>query len=115
MRPLLTTVLLAVILLLFGCNSSNFLIYKDAKHFYVTSNSDSLRHLLCDSGDLVRISRDAHLPDDLQQELSASICATEKVRERVLAVLERMTKEQRSALKLAFQTNGYQINTIANC
>lgn len=98
-----------------GCNSSNFLVYKDAKHFYVTSKSDSLRKLLCDSGDLVKITRDAALTEALQKELYDSICTSTKVKERVLAALEGMTKEQRTSLKLAFQLNGYEVNTIANC
>ena len=115
MRPFPATALFAAILMLIGCSSSNFLIYKDAKHYYVTSKSGNLRQLLCDSGDLDRITKDAKLADDLRNELSASICARDKVKGRVLAVLEKMTREQRSALKLAFQLNGYQINTIANC
>lgn len=98
-----------------GCSSSNFLVYKDAKHFYVTSKSDALRQLLCDSGDLARITRDAALPEALQKELYDSICASSKVKERVLATLEGMTKEQRTSLKMAFQLNGYEVNTIANC
>ena len=115
MRALPATALVVIILMLMGCNGSNFLVYKDAKHFYVTSKSDTLRQLLCDSGDLVRITGDAHLPDNLRNELYASICARDKVKEHVLAALEKMTKEQRKALKLAFQLNGYEINTIANC
>lgn len=110
---------LAAILLLSsafsGCNSSNFLVYKDAKHYYVTSKSDGLRKLLCESGDLVRITRDAALTDALQKELYDSICTSTKVKERVLAALESMTKEQRKSLKLSFQLNGYEVNTIANC
>lgn len=104
-----------VSMILAGCSSTNFLVYKDAKHFYVTSKSDTLRQMLCESGDLAKISRDAALPDRTQKELHDSICATDKVKERVLAALESMSKEQRSALKLAFQTNGYEVNTIANC
>ena len=115
MKPLITTALFAVSIMLFGCSSSNFLVYKDAKHFYVTSKSDTLRNVLCDSGDLARITKDAKLPDYLQNELVTSICTRDKVKEHVLATLEKMTKEQRSALKLAFQLNGYEINTIANC
>ena len=115
MKPLIASTLLAVSIMLFGCSGSNFLVYKDAKHFYVTSKSDTLRKTLCDSGDLARITRDAKLPDTLQNELFSSICARDKVKEHVLATLEKMTREQRSALKLAFQLNGYEINTIANC
>ena len=113
-RPLLTT-LIASSIAISGCNSSNFLVYKDAKHFYVTSTSATLRQLLCESGDLARITRDAALTDALQKELYDSICTSTKVKERVLAALESMSKEQRKALKLAFQLNGYEVNTIANC
>jgi hypothetical protein len=106
---------MAVVLTLCGCSSTNFLIYKDAKHFYVTNKSDTLRKMLCDSGDLVKIAKDANLPGDIQQEIVGSICASDKVKERVMAVLGRMSKEQRSSLKMAFQLNGYEVNTIANC
>lgn len=118
MRQLTVAALLTSAALLAGCGSSqNFLVYKDAKHFYVTSKGNQLREVLCESGDLARITKDAALPADTQKELFESICAerSEKVKDRVTAALESMTKEQRKALKLAFQINGYQINTIGNC
>ena len=115
MKCIALATMLAGSLALTACSSSNFLVYKDAKHFYVTSKSNALRQLLCDSGDLVKITKDATLTDALQKELYDSICASTKVKERVLAALESMTKEQRTSLKLAFQLNGYEVNTIANC
>lgn len=98
-----------------GCSSGNFLVYKDAKHFYVTSSGPELKRILCDSGDMDRIARDSQLPVALQKDLKDGICASNKVKERLLATLEGMTKEQRTALKLAFQHNGYDINVVANC
>lgn len=101
-----------------GCNKANFLVYKDAKHFYVTSDGSSLRRVLCDSGDLAKITEDSALPANLQKELFESICSPKeggKAKERVLSVLEGMTKEQRNSFKNAFELNGYQINNIANC
>ena len=115
MRCIPLAVMLSASMALYGCNSSNFLVYKDARHFYVTSKSDALRKMLCESGDLARITRDAALTEELQKELYDSICTSAKVKERVLAALEGMTKEQRKSLKLAFQLNGYEVNTIANC
>jgi len=115
MKRISLAALLSGALAVTGCSSSNFLVYKDARHFYVTSKSNTLRQVLCDSGDLARITKDAALPDTLQNELYDSICASAKVRERVLAALESMTKEQRTSLKLAFQLNGYAVNTISNC
>jgi hypothetical protein len=118
MKVALVTCLLAAAMLVSGCNTANFLVYKDAKHFYMTSKGDSLRTVLCDSGDLVKVVKDAALPEKTQHDLVNSICsatAADKKREQVLAVLESMTKEQRTALKEAFVLNGYQVNTIANC
>ena len=98
-----------------GCSSGNFLVYKDAKHFYVTSNGPELRRILCDSGDMTKIAKDSKLPDALQKELKDGICNSNKVKERLMATLEGMTKEQRTALKTAFQLNGYDIDVVANC
>lgn len=98
-----------------GCGSANFLVYKDAKHFYVTSSGETLKRVLCDSGDMDRIAKDSRLPAPLQKELKDGICASNKVKERLMATLEGMTREQRNALKLAFRQNGYDINVVANC
>lgn len=107
--------LVMAVLGLAGCSTGNFLVYKDAKHFYVTSNGPELRRILCDSGDMDRITRDSRLPDPLQKDLKDGVCSSSKVRERLLATLEGMSKEQRTALKAAFQQNGYDINVVANC
>ena len=98
-----------------GCSSGNFLVYTDSKHFYVTSTGPELRRILCDSGDMAKIAKDSRLPDALQKDLKDGICTSNKVKERLLATLEGMTKEQRTALKTAFQQNGYDINVVANC
>jgi hypothetical protein len=98
-----------------GCSSGNFMVYKNSKHFYVTSTGPELRRILCDTGDMDKIARDSKLPDPLQKELKDGICTSNKVKERLLATLEGMTKEQRTSLKTAFQQNGYDINVVANC
>ena len=98
-----------------GCSSGNFLVYKDSKHFYVTSTGPELRRILCDTGDMEKIAKDSKLPAPLQKDLKDGICTSNKVKERLMATLEGMTKEQRTALKTAFQQNGYDINVVANC
>lgn len=98
-----------------GCGSNNFLIYKNAKHFYVTSTGPELKRVLCDSGDMDMIVTDSKLPEAMQKELKDGICASNKVKERLMASLDGMTKEQRAALKGAFRSNGYDINVVANC
>ena len=98
-----------------GCSSNNFLVYKDAKHFYVTSKGPELKKVLCDSGDMDKINKDSKLPEALQKELKQGICGTNKVKEHLIATLDKMTKEQRADLKSAFRNNGYDINVIGNC
>jgi len=102
-------------MLIGGCGSNNFLIYKNAKHFYVTSTGPELKRVLCDSGDMDRIVSDSKLPDAMQKDLKDGICSSNKVKERLMASLDGMTKEQRAALKGAFRGNGYDINVVANC
>ncbi len=114
-RMFVCAVLVVAALVVGGCSSNNFLVYKDAKHFYVTSNGPELRRVLCDSGDMDKINKDSKLPDALQKELKEGICGTNKVKDHLIATLDKMTKEQRSALKDAFRKNGYDINGIANC
>jgi PBP1b-binding outer membrane lipoprotein LpoB len=114
-RILTYAAIMAVALLVGGCSSNNFLVYKDAKHFYVTSNGPELKRVLCDSGDMDKIASDSKLPDAMQKELKDGICASNKVKERLMTSLDGMTKEQRMALKEAFRHNGYDINVVANC
>ena len=105
----------ALTMLVGGCSSNNFLVYKDAKHFYVTSTGPELKRVLCDSGDMDKIVSDSKLPDAMQKDLKDGICASNKVKERLMASLDGMTKEQRASLKGAFRSNGYDINVVANC
>ncbi|MDD2582082.1 MAG: hypothetical protein PHR66_08825 [Desulfuromonadaceae bacterium] len=114
-RMLTCAAIVVAALLMGGCSSNNFLVYKDAKHFYVTSNGPELKRVLCDSGDMDRIAGDSKLPDAMQKELKDGICASNKVKDRLMASLDGMSKEQRAALKEAFRHNGYDINVIANC
>ena len=116
MQRMLTYATIAVMALLMGgCSANNFLVYKNARHFYVTSNGAELKQVLCDSGDMDKIAKDSKLPEAMQKDLKAGICSSNKVKERLMASLDGMTKEQRSALKDAFRHNGYDINVIANC
>jgi hypothetical protein len=109
------TVMVLLTMLAGGCSSNNFLVYKDAKHFYVTSTGPELKSVLCDSGDMDKIVNDSKLSDAMQKELKDGICSSNKVKERLMASLDAMTKEQRAALKGAFRNNGYDINVVANC
>ncbi|MDU0458488.1 MAG: hypothetical protein RW306_07095 [Geobacteraceae bacterium] len=115
MTVVIRMTLLASACLLMAACSSNFMVYKQGRHFYVTSTGQELKAVLCDSGDLKRILGESKLNLPLQNKLDESICGTGKVRERVLAVLEEMSREERSNLKVSFQAHGYDINHVANC
>lgn len=108
--------LVGAMLLAQGCSTNNFLVYKGAgRHSFVASERPELRRILCDSGDMDTIVHDANLPLVLQIELKFDVCWADKVRDRLLATLDGMTREQRNSLKDAFRDKGYDLNTVANC
>lgn len=113
-RTLICAALTVVLLLANGCSSGNFMVYKDAKSFFITSGRPEMKRVLCDSGDMDSIVRDSGLPAPLQKDLKDSICTPNKDKRRLLATLEGMTKEQRAALKEGFRKNGYEINRVAD-
>ena len=98
--------------LLVGCSSRNFIVYKDNTSFYVANDCLARERVLCKSGDVDRVLRDAGLSLDLQQKLKDSFCGTEKLLAK--KQLEQLSSQQYAALKEAFIKNGYQINKIAD-
>lgn len=111
MRRILTCIAITVVaLMLGGCSSNNFMVYKDGSNFYVTSNCSERNRIICDSGDIDNIVKDSGLPDSLQKELKDNTCASSKVKKSLMVTLEGMTNDQLTALKDAFRRNGYEIN-----
>jgi hypothetical protein len=111
MRWIQTCIAITVeLLILAGCSSSNFMVYKDGSNFYVTSNCTERKRILCDSGDIDIIVKDSGLPDSLQKALKDNTCATSKEKGILMVTLEGMTNVQITALKDAFRRNGYEIN-----
>ncbi len=113
-RMLICVATTVIALVAGGCSTNSFRVYKDGKSFQVTSGSSELKQVLCDSGDIDNILKNSELPDSLQKELKEGICASSKTKKNLTATLERMTKEQHSALKDAFRRNGYEINKVAD-
>ena len=97
-------------LLVGGCGSKNFLVYKDGSNFYLTSNCAARQRLLCDSGDIDRIVAGSALPQPLQRRIKEAICATGVTKPDMHQILAEMTDEQLSSLKQSFRGNGYEIN-----
>ncbi len=103
-------VITALALMVGGCGSNNFLVYKDGSNFYVTSNCAARQRLLCDSGDIGRIVAGAALPRSLQDRIREAICATGVTKADLREILAGLTDEQLSSLKQSFRANGYEIN-----
>jgi len=113
-RTLIASAVLVSALMVGGCSSGSFMVYKDGRNFYVTSDCAERKRTVCDSGDIDRVVRDSNLPAPLQMELKNGICPVGKAANSVQATLDRMTDEQRAALKGAFRKNGYEINKVAD-
>jgi hypothetical protein len=114
-RTLTYVVIMVILLLVYGCSrSNNFMVYKDATSFYITSDTPELKRILCDSDDMDRIAKDSGLPNSLQKELKDGICTSDKEKKRLVATLNEMTKDQLAALKDAFRKNGYEINKVSD-
>ena len=103
-------VITTLALLVGGCSSNNFLVYKDGSNFFVTSNCAARQRLLCASGDLGRIVAGAAIPQTLRDRIKEAICATGVTTADMHEILATMTAEQLSALKQSFRANGYEIN-----
>lgn len=100
-----------LILLVSGC-SSTFLISKDGKGYFFGSKSDAIYRLLCDSGDLKKILKDAtRIPDSTKEAIYQSNCVN-RSGEKVKEAYASMTAEERKDLRNAFKMNGYDINYL---
>lgn len=100
-----------MIFLVSGC-SSTFLISKDGKGYFFGSKSDAIYRLLCDSGDLRKILKDAKkIPEDTRELIYKSNCINRSA-EKVKEIYAAMTPEERKDLRNAFRLNGYDINYL---
>lgn len=100
-----------LILLVSGC-SSTFLISKDGKGYFFGSKSDAIYRMLCDSGDLRKILKDAtKIPETTKEEIYQFNCVN-RSGERVKEIYAAMTPEERKDLRNAFKLNGYDINYL---
>lgn len=100
-----------LILLVSGC-SSTFLISKDGKGYFFGSKSDAIYKMLCDSGDLRKILKDAtKISEATKEQIYQSNCIN-RSGEKVKEIYAAMTPEERKDLRNAFKLNGYDINYL---
>lgn len=114
MGRLLAFAFMVMALVLGGCASRNFVVFKEGRSFYITSEDAERKRILCDSPDMANIARDSGLPVLLQDELREGICSFRQGTRHLRSTLEGMTNEQFLALKNAFRKNGYEINLVAD-
>ncbi len=105
-----TTVLLLV---LAGCGKYNFIINKDDKGYYFGSESKILHKMLCQSGDMDRVLRTTHFPEEIEKDLYKYACSEERSRKKAKSIYLFLSPEEQEELKDAFRGEGYIINYIS--
>jgi hypothetical protein len=94
-----------------GC-SSTFLMVKNGSGYMLGSESKEVYHMLCESGDLQKILAEAELRQQEKDDLYKYNCSPERSRDKVKQVFASMVPAERKALRLAFKSNGYEINAM---
>jgi len=109
-----TVVIMALALMVCGCGTRTFMVYKDGNNFFITKDCAERHRLLCDSGDIDGVVAGAGLPGPMQLRIKEAICSTDKAKNDMQDILEELTNEQLSSLKKAFSALGYEINKPAD-
>lgn len=94
-----------------GCGST-FMMVKNGTGYMLGSESNEVYHMLCESGDLKKILSDAELRREAKDDLYKYNCSSERSRDKVKQVYAAMVPTERKALRLAFKSNGYEINAM---
>ncbi len=94
-----------------GC-SSTFLMVKNGSGYMLGSESKEVYHMLCESGDLQKILAEAELRQQEKDDLYKYNCSPERSRDKVKQVFASMVPAERKSLRLAFKSNGYEINAM---
>jgi len=101
---------IVVLALVTGACTSTFLISKDGKGYFIGSRAKTLHRMLCKDGDLVKVLADTRLNESMQNDLFRYNCTEQKSGKKVKEIYASMTPVQRKDLRMAFRTNGYDIN-----
>ena len=102
--------LMLLLLILAGCASSNFIISKNERGYYLGSDSKILHDMLCKSGDMERALKSVNIPDELKKEFYKYTCTKERSRMKVRSLFTFFSPEEQEHLKDAFRGEGYTIN-----
>ena len=96
----------------FSCQQSTFLISKGNRAYYFGRQSNSLKRLLCESGDFKKVLRDTKMPQHLKADFYKYVCSKEASKDKVMALYNFLSPEERKSLKRAFVKHGYAINYV---
>jgi len=69
--------------------------------------------MICDTGDLERVLRDAEIPEHLKGDFFEYVCTNKRSREKVIALYAFLSPEEKRSLKRAFSMRGYMVNHVA--
>jgi hypothetical protein len=94
-----------------GCTST-FMMVKNGTGYMLGSESKEVYRILCESGDLKKILSDAQLRQEAKDDLFKYNCSPERSRDKVKQVYAAMVPEERKSLRIAFKSNGYEINAM---
>ena len=94
-----------------GC-SSTFMLVKNGTGYMLGQQSDEVYHMLCESGDLKKILSEVELRQEPKDDLYKYNCSPERSRDKVKQVYASMVPAERKALRIAFKSNGYEINAM---
>jgi len=95
--------------------SSDFLVLKHGRGYYVGSNSNAKYEMLCASGDMDKVLTSSNLSKEMKDSLFKYSCSEERSGEKVKQLYASMTVEQRKDIKNAFRINGFAINQGPGC
>ena len=88
------------------------LVAKSGSGYILGSDSNAMHTMLCESGDLRKILLDAQLGLGTKDDLYRYNCSPDRSRDKVKQVYASMVPAERKALRVAFKSNGYEINAM---
>lgn len=109
-KSLIFAVLLS--LLLTGCAPSTFIFSNGIRAYYFGSESKGAYEMLCISGDLEKILRDADLPEEIKEDLYKYVCTEDRSNGKVISLYTFLTPQERKNLKKLFIRHNYTINSV---
>lgn len=113
MKHLLAALAFIVLLASASCAPSTFIVSNDYGAYYFGSESDNLKRMICDTGDLERVLRDAEIPEHLKTDFYGYVCSEKRSREKVISLYAFLSPEEKRSLKRAFSMRGYMVNHVA--